>query len=221
MDTNGPRRAVVPGRSAVSAVGWVLLAALLSVGCIRRELTILSEPPGAQLVINGQGAGVTPAKLSFRHHGTYRVELRKTGYEPIVDALKLSPHLYERMPFDLVAGALWPGTIRDLRKVHYRLRKLPPFDRKKLLSRALNAGEEAARVIPELHDAPAARPGTRDRALLPGAERPRQPRKPEKKPPQPGKRPGKPEKPPRPDPEPTPGLEEPPDAPEIEEGRDK
>jgi hypothetical protein len=195
----------------------LVLAAAAS-GCIRRELTILSEPPGAQLVINGQGAGVTPAKLSFRHHGTYRVELRKTGYEPIVDALELSPHLYERMPFDLVAGALWPGTIRDRRKVHYRLRKLPPFDRKKLLLRALNAGEEAARVIPELHDAPPARPGTRDRALLPGSERPGRARKPEKKPQQPGK--PKPEKPPRPDAEPKPGLEEPPDAPEIEEGRD-
>ncbi|MHC4914704.1 MAG: PEGA domain-containing protein [Planctomycetota bacterium] len=172
MDPNRFRPAAAPSRSAVSAVGWVLLTALLAVGCIRRELSIVSEPAGASLVINGQAAGVTPAKLRFRHHGTYRVEVRKTGYEPIVDALKLSPHLYERMPFDLAFGLLWPGTIRDHRKVHYRLRKLPPFDRRKLLSRALRAGEEAARVIPELYEAPKPKPETPARALPPDSRLP-------------------------------------------------
>lgn len=150
----------------LAAPALVLLAACAS-GCVRRTLSITSDPPGAQLIVNGQPAGRTPAELAFSHHGTYRVELRKKGYRPVLDALRLRRKPYEYPVADFVSEVLWPGTIRDRRAAHYQLRRTPPFDQKKILAEARRAAREAEKVIPELVGAPAPRPGAKDRRLLP------------------------------------------------------
>ena len=185
-------------RKPATLIAVLVLAA--ASGCVRRTLSVTSDPPGAELVINGQPAGRTPARLGFSHHGVYRLELRKKGYRPVTDALRLRRKLYEYPGFDFVSEVLWPGTIRDGRAAHYKLEKSPPFDAKKLLSAARRAAAEAERVIPRLHEAPPPRPGAKDRRLLPRVEKPEKP--PKKKPA--GEKPA---------------LPEPPDVPEIEEGR--
>jgi hypothetical protein len=188
------------------------LCACLFSGCIRRTLSITSEPAGAQLIVNGEAAGTTPAKLIYHHHGVYRVELRKPGYRPVLDKLKLGAKLYERAPIDFAADVLWPGTIRDDRSVHYRLKKTPRFDLEETLAAAERAAAAAEQVIPKLYQAPRPKPGTRDRPALPGKAKPAKPAKPA----EPEKMPRKAAKKPATD-----DLEEPPDVPEIEEGRKK
>jgi hypothetical protein len=186
-------------------------------------LSVTSEPAGAQLIVNGEAAGRTPAKLVYHHHGVYRVELRKAGYEPVAEKLKLGAKLYQRVPIDFAADVLWPGTIVDERKVHYRLKKLPRFDLGKVIAAAQRAAAEAEKVIPRLHQAPPPRPGARDRALIHGTRKP-----PKEKEPADPSAPAKPNKPKKPkesgEPVKKPGedeLDEPPDVEEIEEGRKK
>ena len=176
----------------------ILILATAS-GCVKRTLSITSDPPGAQVIINGQPAGETPVELAFRHHGTYRVEVRRRGYLPITDRLRLGRKLYELAGPDFIAEVLWPGTIHDRRAAHYELKRTPPLDKGKLLERARRAAAEAEKLIPELVAAPPPRPGARDRPLLPGIRKP-----PKKK-----------------APSPAPGLPEPPGEPETEEGREK
>jgi len=135
-------------------------------GCVKRTLSITSDPPGAQVIINGQPAGETPVELGFQHHGTYRVELRKRGYLPVTHALRLKRKLYELAGPDFIAEVLWPGTIHDRRTAHYELKRTPPLDKGKLLRRARRAAAEAEKLIPGLVAAPPPRPGARDRPLL-------------------------------------------------------
>jgi hypothetical protein len=135
-------------------------------GCIRKTLEITSEPPGAQVIVNGEAAGDTPVKMQFQHHGVYRVELRKPGYVPVVDGLRVRARLYEFIGIDIISGLVWPGTIRDERKAHYRLKKIPPMDAEKLLAAARKAAAEAEKAIPRLIQLPETDRKTLDAPLL-------------------------------------------------------
>jgi hypothetical protein len=161
-------------RSLCLCVSVVLAAS--AAGCIRRTLEVTSDPPGAQLIVNGQPAGVTPVKMAFRHQGTYRVELRKDGFAPVVTGLRLGYKLYELPPIEPAAELLWPGVIRDGRSAHYRLEPLKPVDRAKAVAAARAAAAEAEKLIPRLYEAPRAGK-QRDRALLPGPKPPEAPKK--------------------------------------------
>jgi len=197
-----------------------VVGVLAASGCIRRTVSITSEPDGAQLIVNGEAAGRTPARLVYHHHGVYRVELRKPGYEPVLEKLKLGAKLYERVPIDFATDVLWPGTIVDARKVHYRLKKLPRFNLEEVAAAAQRAAVEAEKAIPRLYKAPPPRPGAKDRALVPGAGKSPEPGK-KKRPADPAA-PAKPKKPGEPAKKPGSGdLDDPPDVPEIEEGREK
>ena len=151
----------------------VLAALCAPAGCVRRTVEIDSDPPGAELVVNGQPAGVTPVKMSFRHHGTYRVELRKEGFAPLTAGLRLRGRLYELPPLEPAAELLWPAVIRDGRSAHYKLEPLPPVDRARTVAAARAAAAEAERLIPRLYEAPPPGKWSRDRALLPGPKAPK------------------------------------------------
>jgi PEGA domain len=207
----GTRRLDRPGRLLhLCAFVPLCLCACLFTGCLHRSLSVTSEPSGAQLIVNGEAAGNTPARLRFHHHGVYRVELRKPGYQPVVEGLRLGPKFYERMPIDFVTDVLWPGKIIDDRKVHYSLKKTPPFDKARVLAAARTAATEAEKVIPRLYAEPTAKQGGKPR---PGAKKKPKPKPEEPRAPKsPGKKPGQPK----------PGdLDEPPPVPEIEAGRAK
>ncbi len=144
------------------ALGALLLLPLLSGGCIRKKLQITSQPSDAQVMLNGRSAGNTPLTLKFIHHGIYRIELRKPGYLPILDGLRIRRKLYEYIPLDILFDVAWPGTIRDQREAHYKLRKIPHFNAKEILGRARQAAKAAEKAIPELFKAP---PGTKANTL--------------------------------------------------------
>jgi len=217
-----------------------LLAALAALGlacsggCVRRTLEVTSEPPGAQLIVNGHPAGVTPVKLSFRFHGVYRLELRRGGYRPVTAPAALGARFYEFAGPDFVAEVLWPGEIVDARHVHYQLEPERPADKDKLLTDSRRAAAEAERLMPVLQSAPAFNPKAKDRAFQPGVKpKPAKPKAqpapeaekpPAVEPPQEEEPPPEPEPPPAPvSPEKAPPktrkIPEPSDVPEIEQGR--
>ena len=57
-------------------VGLGLLA-----GCVERRYTIRSDPPGANIIVNGEEIGPAPASKSFNYYGNREITLMLDGYE--------------------------------------------------------------------------------------------------------------------------------------------
>ena len=103
----------------------VALCVLVS-GCVRRQLTIRSEPPGATIMVNDEVVGATPYSYDFLWYGWHRISLTKDGFERLDDRVNLTapPSLW--IPFDL-AMELLPVTFRDDRQFSYQLAPLQPL----------------------------------------------------------------------------------------------
>jgi hypothetical protein len=99
----------------------ILLALLLTLlaGCVRRTLTVRSDPPGALVYLNGQEFGRTPVTSDITWYGTYDVQLRKDGYETLKTRGKVIAPWWQWVPIDLAAELL---PLTDRQHLSYRLR---------------------------------------------------------------------------------------------------
>ncbi len=102
---------------------WFILISCLFVtsGCVRRKLTVKSDPPEAQVYFNGKFMGETPVDFDFEWYWEHEVELKKEGYETISNTEEIKAPVYMWIPFDL-AMELLPFTIRDNRELTYTLK---------------------------------------------------------------------------------------------------
>ncbi len=99
------------------------LVALSATGCLRRSLTIRTDPPGALVYVNDQIKGESPVTYDFLWYGWHRVMIRKEGFVRVEDRkeLRAPPHLW--IPFDLIVEVM-PWTTRDNREWSYTLEPL-------------------------------------------------------------------------------------------------
>lgn len=104
-------------------INLICLALAALAGCVERELTITSEPPGALVFVSDQEVGRTPLKMPFTWYGDYEIIVRMEGYDTLKTHARLDAPIYEIVPFDLFSE-LAPWTYRDYRYLHY---KLKPF----------------------------------------------------------------------------------------------
>jgi hypothetical protein len=111
------------GRTGFPMVLLVACCLLLN-GCVRRQLTIRSEPPGALAYLNDQLIGPTPATFDFQWYGWHRLTLRKEGYERVDDRQRIHAPFYFWIPLDLVME-LMPFPVRDTREWSYAMTPLP------------------------------------------------------------------------------------------------
>ena len=93
-------------------------------GCVRRSLTIRSDPPGALAYLNDRLVGPTPVTFDFQWYGWHRLTLRKDGYERVSDRKQLRAPVYLWIPMDLVMEML-PVAVRDTREWSYALTPMP------------------------------------------------------------------------------------------------
>jgi hypothetical protein len=77
--------------------------ACIITGCVRRTITITSEPSGALCWLNGREVGRTPVTVDFLHYGTYDVVLEADECEPLLTSGKANPPLWDNVPLDLFA----------------------------------------------------------------------------------------------------------------------
>jgi hypothetical protein len=96
-----------------------LVPLLLSAGCVRRTLTVTSNPPGALVFLNGTEVGRTPLKRDFTWYGTYDVVLRKEGYETLKTQGKVIAPWWQWVPIDLFAELL---PLHDRRELAYTMK---------------------------------------------------------------------------------------------------
>ena len=127
-------------------LGCLLLvpaAGLLSVGCVRRTLTITTEPPHALVFLNDQEIGRSRVTTGFLWYGNYDVVIRKEGYETLQTHCEVNPPWYQVIPFDFFAEVLWPGQLHDQQSRHFVLepRVLPAPE--EVVERALETRRRA------------------------------------------------------------------------------
>lgn len=124
-------------------------SALGSFGCVRRTLTIETEPSGAIVILNDREVGRSPVSTDFIWYGDYDVAVRKKDFKTIHTHIVLDAPWYQVPPMDFFADVLWPANIHDHRHASYTLEPQVLPSREELLERA---GELRERALFEEQD---------------------------------------------------------------------
>jgi hypothetical protein len=105
-------------------------------GCVQRTMRVESDPPGALVYMNYQEVGRTPFERDFTWYGTYDVQVRQEGYEPLKTRTPVIAPWWQWPPFDLFAEFV-PG-LRDERTIRYTLKPATtqPVEAEQILGRA-------------------------------------------------------------------------------------
>ncbi len=90
-----------------------LIIALTTAGCVRRRLTVRTNPPGASVFVDKQLIGTSPAATSFVYYGTREIEVVRDGYRTEKVLRTISKPWYQVPPLDFFSETLWPWEIRD------------------------------------------------------------------------------------------------------------
>jgi hypothetical protein len=122
-------------------IGIVLL---LCTGCVERRIYVRSEPPGADVYIDGEKVGVTrpenhedgPFYVTFSYYGSREYTLRKPGYQTQSGTVQLVVPWYEYPPMDLFAEVLAPWIIVDKHEIKVKLEPAKPGDPDEVFRRA-------------------------------------------------------------------------------------
>ena len=124
-------------RTTICYLLWTVIAVTaLTTGCVRRRMTIRSNPPGAMAYVDKHPVGETPISFDFTYYGTREIKLVKDGYETLVVNQPIPSPWYEVPPLDFVSENAVPGRIRDERLMTYDLRPQVIVPTATLLSRA-------------------------------------------------------------------------------------
>jgi len=133
-----------------SSRAWPLIAALAaaallltSSGCVRRRLTVRTNPPGAQVFIDDQEIGTTPCSAAFVYYGTRKITLMKDGYRTETIFQKIQPPWYELPGLDFLVENVYPLEHRDERIVDVQLVPQELLPQQKLIGRAQSLRDNA------------------------------------------------------------------------------
>lgn len=105
-------------------------------GCVRRRMTVRSNPPGAKVYVDDQEIGNTPVSVNFTYYAARKITLIKDGYRTETHYERFLPPWYEVPPLDLVSENLYPREIRDERVVDFQLLPQEIVRPEELLGRA-------------------------------------------------------------------------------------
>jgi hypothetical protein len=120
----------------------VVVIVLSICGCVRRTITITTEPPNARVFLNDQEVGRSPVSTDFLWYGDYDVAVRAEGYQTLQTNWPINPPWYQIVPMDFFTEVLWPGTLHDQRERHFVLEPAQPPDPEALLGRAEQMRDE-------------------------------------------------------------------------------
>lgn len=101
---------------------WLCLLCWLTNGCVERRITILSDPPGGKVFLDGRQIGTTPVSVPFHFYGTREITVYKSGYEIFSKEETISPPLYQVFPLDIFFEFCWPFQMEDDHRLGYTLK---------------------------------------------------------------------------------------------------
>lgn len=139
---------------------WIAALAtllLMPTGCVRRRLTVRSNPPGALVYVDNQQIGTTPCSVDFTYYGTREIRLVKPGYETLTVNQPIPTPWYEVPGVDFFSENLTPMKIRDNRTVLYDMTPQIIVPTQHLLDRADELRQETTQglVVPASGPVPA------------------------------------------------------------------
>jgi hypothetical protein len=120
------------------------IALLLCAGCVERRIYVRSEPPGADVYIDGEKVGQTRAEndpqgpffVTFAYYGSREYTLRKSGFQTQGGTVQLKVPWYEYPPMDFFAEVLAPWKIVDKHEISVKLKPAKPGDADELYRHA-------------------------------------------------------------------------------------
>jgi hypothetical protein len=108
------------------AIGILIsIFASSSVGCLRRRMTVRTDPPGAAVYVDRQYIGQSPASTNYVYYGTRNFEILRDGYRTERFLRKFHPPWYAIPPLDFFTETLWPFEKRDERIIDVQLTPEP------------------------------------------------------------------------------------------------
>ncbi len=110
-----------PPRVLLLRTAVLALAVLACTGCVRRRLTVRSNPPGAIVYVDNQHIGETPCSVDFIYYGTREIRLVKPGFETLTVNQPIPTPWYQYPGIDFISENLVPMRIRDNRNVAFNL----------------------------------------------------------------------------------------------------
>jgi len=124
-------------------IPFVLFAACLC-GCVERRVYLISEPPGADVYIDGELIGRTrpgdhpdgPLAQNFVFYGSREFTFRKPGFETVNVQQRLETPWYEYPPLDFICEVLLPFPLVDEHFVEVKLEAARPADVEALVAGA-------------------------------------------------------------------------------------
>lgn len=134
-------RPIVSFAGRVSAVAAALLA--IAPGCVRRTITISTEPPNALVFLNDQEIGRSTVTTDFTWYGDYDVVIRHDDCETLQTHLKIQPPWYQVIPLDFFAEVFYPGTLHDAHQRHYVLEPKKAPVAEDVIDRAIETRDKA------------------------------------------------------------------------------
>ncbi len=121
----------------------ILVSLCVLSGCVRRTLTINTEPAGAVVFLNDEEVGSSPVSVDFTWYGDYSVICRKEGYQTLNTNWVVKAPWYQWPAIDFFADVLWPGTIHDQREATFALAEATTPEPDEVLQRAEAMRREA------------------------------------------------------------------------------
>jgi len=97
------------------------LAAGMTCGCVERRYTVRTDPPGAQVIVNGESLGPAPASHNFYYYGDREITLVMDGYETKTLIQPINAPWWDNYLTEFFSENLVPMVIRDEREFTYKM----------------------------------------------------------------------------------------------------
>lgn len=111
------------------------LCSLAAAGCVERQMTLVTDPPGAGAYYNGSYVGETPVTFHFTYYQAPDLKFEKDGYATLRAAPSVKTPFYQRFPLDFFAE-IAPFTLRDRQSMSFALEKASMPESPDLIIRA-------------------------------------------------------------------------------------
>jgi hypothetical protein len=125
----------------------LLGAVVLACGCVERRYTVRTDPPGAQVIVNGESLGPAPASHNFYYYGDREITLVLDGYETKTLIQPINAPWWDNYLTEFFSENLVPVVIRDERDFTYKLEPARSPSQEEVQARAETLRSEA-NVLP-------------------------------------------------------------------------
>ena len=126
-------------------LAFLLGVVIVNVGCVRRRMTIRSNPPGAMVYVDDQQIGQTPVSTAFTYYGTRKITLVRDGFETTTIKHTFESPWYQVPPLDFFSENLTVRESRDERILGFTLVPQQMVPSEQLWQNAENLRQSAQR----------------------------------------------------------------------------